>query len=351
MREGISPPTAIEPLEQKLARRWPPEAWCDVTVLVAVSGGPDSVALLRALAAIRTPGPGKIVAGHFNHRLRGSQSDGDEAFVRELCHSLGFACEVGHADAAVVSGSMSEAVARSGRHGFFAAAAGRCGARYVTTGHTADDQAETILHRVLRGTSLAGLAGMRRSRPLVPGVTLIRPLLGVRRAELLAYLREIGQGFREDASNRDCRFTRNRLRHDLLPRLADQYNPRVVEALARLGQLAGEADDCIAGLVAEIAMRAVRFEPGRLVFDCTMLAREPRFLVRETLLRTWRKQGCPEQAMGFAEWDQLAELISAPGPSSAPPRCLTLPGGVTARRDEESLVIEGAEFCDSFFPT
>lgn len=347
MREGIPPPTA---LDQKLGLLWPPASWCDVTVLVAVSGGPDSVALLRALMAIRTSGPGKIVAGHFNHRLRGQQSDGDETFVRELCRSLGIACEVGHAEVDA-GGSMSEAAARTGRHGFFVAASGRCGARYVVTGHTADDQAETVLHRVLRGTSLAGLAGMRQTRPILPGVTLLRPLLNVRRAELLEYLREVGQDFREDASNCDCGFTRNRLRHELLPRLAEQYNPRVVEALARLGQLAGEANDCIAGLVAEIAMRAVRVEPRRLVFDCTMLARESRFLVRETLLRTWRKQGCPEQAMGFAEWDQLAERVYAGveqrmenSPRMLAADRLTLPGGVQAWREGNSLIVETDSF-------
>lgn len=351
MSEGVPPPIA---LEQKLRLLWPPASWCDVTVLVAVSGGPDSVALLRALAAIRTPGPGQIVAGHFNHRLRGQQSDSDEAFVRELCCSIGIACEVGHANDAAVSGTTSEAAARSGRHGFFVATAGRCGARYVVTGHTADDQAETILQRVLRGTSLAGLAGMRQARPLLPGVTLLRPLLSVRRAELLEYLSEVGQDFREDASNRDCRFTRNRLRHELLPQLAEHYNPRIVEALARLGQLAGEANDCIAGLVDDLTHRAMRCERRRLVVDCNALAGEPRYLVREALLRTWRSAGGPEQAMGFAEWEQLAELVIAGGESrnenkraTAKVDCLTLPGGARAWRGSDELIIEGDFFASS----
>lgn len=351
MREGIPPSIT---LEQKLALLWPPASWCDVTVLVAVSGGPDSVALLRALTAIRTSGPGKIVAGHFNHRLRGQHSDDDEAFVRELCRSLGIACEVGHANDAVVSGSMSEAAARSGRYGFFAAAAGRCGARYVVTGHTADDQAETVLHRVLRGTSLAGLAGMRQTRPLLPGVTLLRPLLSVRRADLLEYLKEVGQDFREDASNRDCRFTRNRLRHELLPQLAEHYNPRVVEALARLGQLAGEANDCVAGLVDDLAHRAVRCERRRLVVDCTALAGGSRYLVRETLLRAWRAAGGPEQAMGFAEWEHLAELVIAGGESriensrgASEWGRATLPDGAHAWREGHSLIIESDFFARS----
>lgn len=344
MPEGVPPPIA---LEQKLGLLWPPASWCDVTVLVAVSGGPDSVALLRALMAIRTSGPGKIVAGHFNHRLRGRQSDGDEAFVRQLCHSFGIACEVGHAHAAA-GGTKSEAAARTGRHGFFVAAAGRCGARYVVTGHTADDQAETVLHRVLRGTSLAGLAGMRHTRPILPGVTLLRPLLNVRRAELLEYLSEVGQDFREDTSNLDCRFTRNRLRHELLPQLAEHYNPRIVEALARLGQLAGEANDCVAGLVADLAHRAARFGRGRLVVDCTALAGEPRYLVRETLLRAWRSAGGPEQAMGFAEWEQLAELVIAGGlRADREPGRVMLPGGVRAWRKSDELIIEGDFFASS----
>src|SRR5436189_3233901 len=113
-----------------------------------------------------------------------------------------------------------EAVGRRVRYDFLASVARETGAAWVATGHTADDQAETVLHRLLRGTGLKGLAGIPARRALAPGVDVVRPLLKVRRAEVLAFLQETGQRFRQDTSNVDPRFTRNRIRHELLPSLA-----------------------------------------------------------------------------------------------------------------------------------
>src|SRR5688572_29033082 len=206
--------------ELRLATDWPPAAWREVTVIAAVSGGADIVALLRALLAIRQQGAGRQVAAHCNHRLRGAESEADAAFVADLCRQLGLTCEIGIVDVsqAANSGDGLEAAAREARYGFLKSVAARHGARYLATAHTADDQAETLLHRIVRGTGLAGLAGIPRVRPLNELTTLIRPLLGARRSEVLAYLADIGQEYRHDASNLDRRFTRNRIRHELLPR-------------------------------------------------------------------------------------------------------------------------------------
>ena len=160
----------MHPFEAQLAAAWPPEDWQDVTVVLAVSGGADSVALLRAMTAVRGGGEGRLAAAHLNHQLRGAESDGDEAFVVELCGRLGIACEVGRTPAgelAAESGDGIEAAARDARYRFLAATAARLGARFVATAHTADDQAETILHRILRGTGIGGLAGIARTRPLL----------------------------------------------------------------------------------------------------------------------------------------------------------------------------------------
>jgi len=332
-------------LEKRLATLWPPEAWHDVTVLAAVSGGADSVALLRALHAVRIPGVGRLVVAHFNHALR-DEAAGDEAFVRQLAVGLGLECVVGRAerppgDARPVSGI--EEAARRARYDFLRAAATDLGARYVATAHTADDQAETVLHRIVRGTGIAGLAGMRRARPLSEGVTLIRPLLSVRRAELTAYLRDLGQSFREDATNSERRFTRNRLRHELLPHLAGQYNANVVDALLQLAQLAGEAQDLIDTLVADLLRRAVRFQTDRVVLDRPSLVGEPRYLVRELLVAAWRRQGWPEQAMGFAEWNGLADALLAPETKSTPPRML--PGGIRVECQPAAVALERMGSC------
>jgi len=238
------------PLECLLAAAWPPSDWTDVTVVVAVSGGCDSVALLRAVHAIRTGGLGRICAAHLNHQLR-PDADEDEQFVVELCRHLSVTCEVGHVDVgrlAAESGNGIEAAARLARYQFLEQTAGRLGSRFVATAHTADDQAETILHRIVRGTGIRGLSGMARARPL-GHATLIRPLLQVRRAELQTYLDSLGQPYRPDQSNADLRFTRNRIRHDTMPQLCQQYNAEVANALLRLGTLAGEVQELVDDLV------------------------------------------------------------------------------------------------------
>ncbi len=326
-------------LEQQVETAWPPIRWRDVTVLVAVSGGGDSVALLRALCAISNGAAGgQLVVAHYNHALRGAESDADERFVAELAASLGRACHIGRATDGG-TGGRSEEASRGARYDFLQAAAQSIGARYVAAAHTADDQAETVLHHVLRGTGLAGLAGIPQARELAPGTALVRPLLCVRRSEILAYLTQLGQPFREDASNRDSAYTRNRLRHDLLPRLAADYNPRVVESLLRLSSLAGEAQSFVETQAAEIAAGPmVAASPGRVVIDVAKVGRMSRYLLREVLVTLWRGQGWPLQGMGYAQWDLLAELATGRVPPGGDAKRV-LPGEILAHRTADKLVL------------
>ncbi len=333
------------PLEFRLAQQWDPSEWADVSLLLAVSGGSDSVALLRAMHRLKTSGEGRLLVAHFNHRLRGPESDRDEAFVVELCCRLQIPCEVGSPGPrhlAAGQGEGLEGAARRHRYAFFQRTAARLGARYVVTAHTADDQAETILHRIVRGTGIAGLAGMARARPLGPAATLMRPLLGFRRGELLAYLDDLGQPYRVDSSNRDTRLTRNRIRLEVLPRLAEACNPAVVEALVRLGQLAGEVQHVVAGLVDGLLDRCVVAAPdGPVRIPLAPLASQPRYVVRELMIAVWQRQQWPLQAMGFAEWDLLAEMALTPpsGPRASSRR--TLPGEILAERAEGELHLLG----------
>jgi tRNA(Ile)-lysidine synthase len=159
---------------------------------------------------------------------------------------------------------------------------------------------------------------------------LIRPLLQFRRAELTAYLDDLRQPYRRDQSNDDPRFTRNRIRNELLPQLAERYNPSVVEALLRLGGLAGEMQAAIDGLVRELTDRCVRVQSSDAIsIDATALARQPPYVVRELLMAAWRGQGWPMQAMGLAEWERLAAMLAASGGGERPPK-QTLPGNVLA---------------------
>jgi len=330
--------------EDKLAEQWPPSDWRDVTVLVAVSGGADSVALLRGMVAIRQHGEGRVVIAHFNHGLRGEQSDTDEAFVMQLAKQLDLPCEIGCAEQPTSdrhASETSEADAREWRYQFLQQTAAKFGARFVVTAHTADDQAETILHRILRGTGIVGLAGIRPYRQLIPGVAIVRPMLDFRRAEVIEYLNTIEQDYREDSTNVDTRFTRNRIRHELLPQLASQYNSNVVEALTKLGAMAGDVQALMDELVRKMAECCVTQDSGDAVtIDCRPLRQESGFLVRQLLISIWSDRGWPQQAMGYDKWDQLAELATAEQRVSHGTK-LVLPGNIVAERKGDVLHLAG----------
>jgi tRNA(Ile)-lysidine synthase len=319
---------------------WPVRSWRDCHVLLAVSAGPDSVAMLRAGLALRSdcPGRGRIFVGHFNHQLRGGDADADEAWLKVLCERLNVPLEVGRADGLArdfEQGDGWEAGARAARYEFLRNTAERLGARFVATAHTADDQVETVLHHIVRGTGLTGLAGIPASRPLTRDVAIVRPLINVCRREVLEYLASIGQDFRTDASNVEPRFTRNRLRHELLPLLRSQYNDDVDGALVRLALQAREAQQVIGELAAELAGECV--VTGRDVrIDCRPLRDQPSILIREVCRSAWKAAGWPQQAMGFVQWQQLADLVCGDVDSPS----VHLPGNIRVRREASHLILE-----------
>jgi tRNA(Ile)-lysidine synthase len=299
--------------------------------VVAVSGGPDSVALLRALA-LGVAGP--LVVAHLNHQLRGEESTADEEFVRQLHADLGAAgANLGPLQAtrvdvrAAAVGDNVEATGRRLRYDWLTQVARDTGSAWVATGHTADDQAETVLHRLLRGAGLRGLIGVVARRPLAPGILLVRPLLRVRRAEVLAFLEALGQPFRQDSSNRDRHYTRSRLRHDLLPVLARDYNPGVVAALGRLAEQAAEAQTFIEEQAARVLAAAELPRAGAtLVLEARRLTAEPALLQREAVRLLWRREGWPDGEMGFDDWARVMEVIRGDRPA------LDAPGGVRVSR-------------------
>ncbi|MFO0906641.1 MAG: tRNA lysidine(34) synthetase TilS [Pirellulales bacterium] len=327
--------SGADPFEQLVARGWPPADWADVTTLVAVSGGPDSVALLRALVALKQPGRGRLLVAHFNHGWRGAESDEDARFVMQLAGELGTPFHLGNACDAVGTGlARSEQAARDARYAFLLETAHQQAARYVALAHTADDQAETVLHRLVRGTGVAGLAGMTFCRPLSLAATLVRPLLRCRRDDVLAYLERLGQPYRIDASNADPRYTRNRLRHGLMAELARDYNPRVVEALVRLARQAAEWRELLQPQLEQLFAAAVVSESAvRVVLRRPPLSAAPLPLLRELLVQVWRRQAWPERSMTADHWQSLAEWIVAPAAEGV----LQLPDGLVAYRGFDEI--------------
>ena len=223
-------------------------------VLAALSGGPDSVALVALLLKLREEMPLEVRLAHFNHRLRDEAGD-DERFVRDLADRWVLPLAAGSADvrARASRGKINlEEAGRDLRYRFLRQAAAAAGATKIATGHTMTDQAETVLMRLMRGTGLAGLAGIA---PVVPGppCPIVRPLLALAGPDLRAWLDAEGLSFREDASNRDCRFLRNRIRAELLPELSRRYEPQIVAHLARLAGIVRDDDELLHGFVRELA--------------------------------------------------------------------------------------------------
>lgn len=311
-------------------------------IVVAVSGGPDSVALLRAILSSSRPDP--IVIAHVNHGLRGAESDADEDFVRRLharfqvehADRLHFECErIDTAGQARAERVNLEALARRQRYRFLVRVAQKYRCTCIVTGHTANDQAETVLHRLIRGAGWRGLRGILPRYRISPRLELRRPLLSVRRSEVMAYLQGIGQDFRSDSSNADLRFARNRIRHELLPLLEQQYNPGIVSILTHVAEQAHQQYR----LLRQQARRAVRESElpragATLVLNVAKLGRVPELVGCEALRSIWRREGWPIDRVGYRSWQRVWDVVM--GRISA----IDLPGDVQVRRRGNVLQIQ-----------
>ncbi|HXZ25936.1 MAG TPA: tRNA lysidine(34) synthetase TilS [Nitrospiria bacterium] len=328
------------------------------TVLVAVSGGPDSICLVDALsrlvgwrpddqratgrAGIKQSGKrsgrfaGQLHLAHLHHGLRGAAADEDAEFVQARARDYGWPATIGRIDAkreAVRLKLSLQAAARECRYRFLKETADRVGAAWIAVAHTANDQAETLLLRLLRGSGPDGLAGM----PLVRDARIVRPLLRVTREAVIEYLTRRERSFRLDRSNEDRHYTRNRIRAELLPLLARDYNPAIVSRLAATARLMAEerqlVDDLLAGHWREGLLAA---EPGRLIFDRGVIGRLPAAVQRWWLRRALRVlAGGP--AGSAKACDEVLRGLDRPAP-----RTVMLRGGVTIKMTETTIDLKRA---------
>lgn len=304
-------------------------------VLCAVSGGLDSMCLLHMLDAWCRGRGGQAAAAHFNHRLRGGAADRDEAFVRETCEAWGIPLTAGQGDVrehARRNGLSIEEAARALRYAFLRRAAAEAGCRRLYTAHHADDNAETVLLNLIRGTGLKGLTGMDWERD-----GLCRPLLGVTREELEAYAAQWGIPHVEDATNADPEAAaRNFLRLQVLP-LLKELNPRAVE---HIGQTAGRLRGVDRSLDEDAAARTahVEVQEGRVTLSMDALAQAPAAVRPRMLLRLFDLLGVGRKDIGAAHLEALMDLTrrTAWGKEGR----LSLPHGVTARYCRRWLILE-----------
>ena len=304
-------------------------------VAVACSGGADSTALLFLLRELAEQLGWVLSVAHLNHGLRGAESDADVSFVRQLAERLELPCYVERAEVgklARAARANQEAKARELRLRFFRSLVESGKAARVALAHTADDQAETVLHRFVRGAGTLGLSGIH---PVVEG-TIIRPLLAVRRPALRDWLAAKGETWREDSSNQDLRFTRNRIRHQVLPLLAN-LNPRVVETLAHTALLARAEEEFWGEYLKPLCEGAVRIEDGKAVVEIESLRRVPP-AVAYRMLRWAMRRVAPSARTDLAHTSGL--LRWALGGQSGGQ--FVLPHQLEARREFSHLILEEA---------
>jgi len=262
------------------------------SLMVALSGGGDSVALFHGLLRLKDRLSFSLSAAHLNHKLRGRDSDEDETFVKDLAERFGVALIVESQDvqgARRKRGGSMEEIARELRYAFLRRAAGKLGAKKIALGHNLDDNAETVLMNLIRGAGLKGLSGIPLSRK--DGEFLvIRPLLGVTRSEIMAYLKREQLRSRQDLSNLDTSLTRNKIRHELLPLLAKEYNPKIERVLAETARNLRDAEESVSAAITELEKKCVRFSPGRLSVNINRLKPHALGLWRELLRRVLRER-------------------------------------------------------------
>ena len=312
-------------------------------VAVACSGGADSVALLRILLDVREELGVVLSVAHFHHQIRGAEADADKQFVEELAGRLQLEYHYGsgnvpaHAAAKKIS---LETAARDLRHEWFAGLIRQSKADKIATAHTLDDQAETVLMRILRGTGARGLAGIA---PAQKAKHLVRPLLTTSRTEIEAYLKALGQPWRQDASNLDTRHTRNRVRHTLLPLLEREFNPAIRQTLADLAELAQAEDEYWSNELSLLLPRLVHEgKPSRsgrsssgdsrnvLGLDLSALQRLPLALRRQAIYESAKRLGV---SLEFKHVQQLTALAE----HEKPGKKVALPDGLMATRTAREL--------------
>jgi len=310
-------------------------------VVVALSGGPDSCALLLALceAADRGLAPRPVGAAHFHHGLRGADADADAAFAAALAARLGVPCVIGLGNARPAPGQSPHDAARAARYAFFKEAAADLDANLVATAHTKDDQAETVLMRVLRGTGVDGLAGIPPRRVLSPSLAVVRPLLSQTRAEVEAYCQARGIEPRRDPSNENSRYTRARVRA-VLPVLAAEFNPRLPDALARLADNAAGDAALLTKMADELWNRVVDTDGyPPILLQLAPLRDAPAPLRRRVLLRALAFAAQINDATSYAGDAENAlthialELTENVLMTNDGARRADLPGGLVVSRD------------------
>ena len=322
-------------------REWLRGCGADGGILAAVSGGADSVCLLVLLAELSSEMGFRLEAVHVHHGLRGEAADGDEAWVRELCSRLGVRLTCLRADVASLARREhlgTEEAGRKARYDAFYKTAVERSICNVAVAHNLEDNAETVLYRLARGTGLRGMTGIPAVRELPGGIRVIRPLLGESRQAIREELRARGISWREDATNAEEIYARNVIRAQVLPVLEDKINEKAAEHIAQAARFAGEAQ----AYLEEEARRAVQGqlqrEKGQVRIPAELLTGLPP-VIAKTVIRQRIEEVCP--GIRDVAAVHLEAVLDLCGQGTG--KGVSLPGGARAERSYENLVFTRAE--------
>lgn len=370
----VNPTPVNSTLVGRIEHIWPPRDWAGLVIVAAVSGGADSVAMLRAIdclmknqttfsdadaavagcppetelaptskptSAPRRRPVGRIVVAHFNHARRGSDSDDDQTFVEQLADQLGLEFVFARQQTA----DSDEATMAAARRDFLRSTAMRLGARYVVLGHHGDDNVETMLHHLFRGSGPGGLCGMTTFHPdRASELVWARPMLFCHRAEILEFLQSIGQTFRDDASNRSVQYTRNWIRHEVMPRIKERFPAADRHIAATMGML-GSWRSAIESQAQTWTDQHVRSRAGEIEIaigpdqPTASSINQPNdqpideAVVIAAMQMAWDRAGWGRGEMTQTHWSSVAAMIGgSPGIET-----MTLPGNIDARRSGGSV--------------
>jgi len=290
-------------------------------IIVGVSGGPDSVALVKILHTINAS-KGlhlRLLVAHLNHQLRGKSAGEDAQFVQDFAAKLSLPCMVKEADIQKIAEQTKcsiEEAARIERYRFFQEAAREHNATLIALGHTADDNVETVLHRIIRGTGTVGLGGIPIKRPLVPDspIQIIRPLLFTWRKEIIQYLRNERLNYRTDESNYETIYLRNKIRLDLIPLLENQYNPNIKNTLNQFCQIFNTNNEYLSAEAKKTLKNAtIKGDRERYVIDARFLKKQPKILQHLVVQEILNNLQIPLKEITYEHYTTILDEIAKAG--------------------------------------
>jgi tRNA(Ile)-lysidine synthase len=307
-------------------------------VLVGVSGGPDSVTLLHVLNSLKKEYSLNILIGHLDHKFRGEESIGDRKFCESLAEKYSLEIVWEEVDVPKIAKEKSispEEAARTARYDFFKTMAKEKGIDKIAVGHTRDDQAETVLMRIIRGAGTKGLGGINPFKEM-PGFKIIRPLIEVSRKEVEGFVSEIGLKFRIDSSNEKSIYTRNKIRLELIPLLEKDFNPNIKEVLANMAENLQIENDFLNRYSKRKFKSVSRIKQEEILIGIKKFKKQPE-AVRKRILRAALEELKGDlRRLTYQHWKELEELIDNRPVNSV----VDLPAGISVAKDRLNIVLK-----------